>query len=83
MPIYEIQCESCGYTGEVLTMDSSSAVVCPDCGDSDAKKLMSATSSVTGCSPQVYPGPGDTACCGNAPTNAGCAGPGSCCGKGQ
>ncbi len=27
------------------------------------------------------PGPGDTSCCGSAPSEAGCAGPGSCCGK--
>ena len=83
MPIYEIQCERCGYTGEVLIMDSSSAVVCPSCGVSDAKKLMSATSSLTGRSPRAYPGPQDTTCCGNVPTEAGCAGPGSCCGKGH
>jgi hypothetical protein len=26
------------------------------------------------------PGHGDTSCCGSTPSEAGCAGPGSCCG---
>ena len=81
MPIYEIQCKNCGYTGEVLVLDNSSALICPVCSDPHTKKLMSATSSLTGRNPQAYPGPTDTACCGSRPQEAGCAGPGSCCGK--
>jgi hypothetical protein len=42
---------------------------------------MSATSSLTGKTGQPLPGPGDTGCCGQHPGHAGCAGPGSCCGK--
>ena len=83
MPIYEIFCENCGYTGEVLVLDSSSALICPACSGPNTKKLMSATSSLTGSNPQAYPGPLDTACCGSRPEEAGCAGPGSCCGKTQ
>jgi hypothetical protein len=43
--------------------------------------LMSTPSSLTGKTPQAVPGPGDTACCGRSVSEAGCAGPGSCCGK--
>ncbi|MEJ2102363.1 MAG: zinc ribbon domain-containing protein [Desulfobacterales bacterium] len=81
MPIYEINCKSCGFSGEVLVFNHSSPLVCPTCGASGPKKLMSATSSSTGRTPQSYPGPSDTTCCGNRPSEAGCAGPGSCCGK--
>ena len=81
MPIYEIYCEGCGFSGEVLVLSSASAMVCPACGASGIKKLMSTTSSLTGRTPQSYPGPSDTSCCGSRPSEAGCAGPGSCCGK--
>jgi hypothetical protein len=42
---------------------------------------MSATSSLTGHDGQKMPGSKDTTCCGSMPAQAGCAGPGSCCGK--
>jgi hypothetical protein len=45
------------------------------------KKLMSAHSSLSGSAAHAMPGPGDTVCCGSSPGHAGCAGPGSCCGK--
>jgi putative FmdB family regulatory protein len=83
MPIYDIQCQDCGYVGELLVVDSSSPMICPACGSRRPIKLMSATSSLTGRSAQKMPGPGDTACCGSKPGQAaGCAGPGSCCGRG-
>ena len=82
MPIYEIQCLDCDYTGEVLQVDRTVPVTCPACGSSNATKLMSATSSLTGRSGQQLPGPRDTGCCGSHPGEAvGCAGPGSCCGR--
>jgi putative FmdB family regulatory protein len=81
MPIYEIQCRSCGRIGEVLVTASHTPLVCPTCGGSDTAKVMSATSSLTGRTGTHLPGPGDTACCGQHPGQAGCAGPGSCCGK--
>jgi hypothetical protein len=40
-------------------------------------------SSLTGRTPKSHPGPGDTGCCGSHPGAAGCAGPGSCCGRTQ
>jgi putative FmdB family regulatory protein len=82
MPIYEIRCQDCDYTGEVLIIDSRAPMLCPSCGSQKTTKLMSATSRLTGHSGQELPGPGDTACCGNHPGEAtGCAGPGSCCGR--
>jgi len=82
MPIFEIQCTDCGYAGEVLIMERSAAMACPSCGSSKTTKLMSATSSMTGRNGSTLPGPQDTACCGSRPGEAaGCAGPGSCCGR--
>jgi hypothetical protein len=43
--------------------------------------MISKPSSLSGNSTSRFPGPGDTACCGSNPSEAGCAGPGSCCGK--
>jgi hypothetical protein len=42
---------------------------------------MSAHSTLSGPISGSMPVPGDTACCGSSPGHAGCAGPGSCCGK--
>jgi hypothetical protein len=36
---------------------------------------------MSGVAKNRMPGLGDTACCGKAPSEAGCAGPGSCCGR--
>jgi putative FmdB family regulatory protein len=82
MPIYEIKCQDCDYTGELLQVDSAAPIICPVCSSRNTAKLMSATSSLTGRSGQQLPGPQDTACCGSHPGQAaGCAGPGSCCGR--
>lgn len=81
MPIYEIHCSDCGYDGEVLVLGSEEKLECPECGGANTQKVMSPTSSLTGRTGQKLPGPGDTACCGSAPGHAGCAGPGSCCGR--
>ena len=43
MPIYEYRCESCGHELEALQKISDDAlVVCPDCGQTALKKLLSA-----------------------------------------
>ena len=81
MPIYEIVCGACGRAGEVLTLSGAEALVCPNCGSERTTKLMSPTSTMTGRESARLPGATDTACCGSAPGHAGCAGPGSCCGK--
>ena len=81
MPIYEIECLDCGYKGETIHLSHSSNPECPSCGTKNTKKQMSATSALTGKAGPSYPGPSDTTCCGSTPGQAGCAGPGSCCGK--
>jgi putative FmdB family regulatory protein len=82
MPIYDIKCQGCGRTSEVLVTGSEAALVCPECGGTDVAKLMSPSSSLSGREAQSYPGPNERACCGSTPSAAGCAGPGSCCGRG-
>lgn len=81
MPIYDIVCQCCGQENEVLITGSEGGLPCPACGSTDTLKRISPTSSLTGAARQSHPGPGDTACCGSTPSAAGCAGPGSCCGK--
>ena len=81
MPIHDISCSDCGYSGEVILTAASDKLACPECGSPKVAKLMSATSSLTGKTAQNLPGPGDHTCCGGAPGAGGCAGPGSCCGK--
>ena len=81
MPIYDVICRACGKKSEVLVISSSDQLICAACGSADTTRLMSATSSLTGRNAKDFPGPGDTACCGSTPSHAGCAGPGSCCGK--
>jgi putative FmdB family regulatory protein len=81
MPIYEIQCDTCGKTAEVLVVKQSESLKCPSCGSDRVQRVMSATSSLTGRAPQRFPGPKDTGCCGHSPAEAHCAGPGSCCGR--
>lgn len=81
MPIYEITCQVCNYQGEVIELSSNTALKCPACGSTQTEKIISPTSSLTGRTPQAIPGPADTACCGQSVADAGCSGPGSCCGK--
>jgi putative FmdB family regulatory protein len=81
MPIYDVICDQCGKGSEVLVTGSAESPVCPHCGGTRLRKLMSPTSSLTGRTGQALPGAGDTTCCGSHPGHAGCAGPGSCCGK--
>jgi putative FmdB family regulatory protein len=81
MPLYDIECLDCGHQGEVLVTSSGDKVACPSCGGTKTRRLMSAPSSLTGRASEGLPGPGDHSCCGSRPSEAGCAGPGSCCGK--
>jgi putative FmdB family regulatory protein len=80
MPIFDIHCPDCDYEGEVI-LTGGAVLACPVCGGTKAEKLMSPTSALSGKTPMRHPGPNDTACCGSSPQSAGCAGPGSCCGK--
>ena len=81
MPLYDYLCQDCGETSEILITASSERPQCRSCNSLNLKKMISAHSSLSGASVSSFPGPGDTACCGSNPTTAGCAGPGSCCGK--
>jgi putative FmdB family regulatory protein len=82
MPIFEIHCRQCGYRGELLVLAAADPLACPACRSAEVEKLMSPTSSLTGSTRQAMPGPRDHGCCGSRPGEAGCAGPGSCCGRG-
>jgi putative FmdB family regulatory protein len=83
MPLFEYLCLDCGRVSEVLVTSSQDKAECHDCGSQKLRKLLSTPSSLSGPNKKSMPGPGDTACCGYAPGQAvGCAGPGSCCGKG-
>jgi len=81
MPIFEFLCAECGAISEVLLASSVESPTCKTCGSVKLKKLLSATSSLSGVAKQGLPGSGDTSCCGSSSANAGCAGSGSCCGK--
>ena len=82
MPLFDFLCLDCGQNSEVLMPTSKEKPTCKSCGSSNVKKLLSAHSSMSGSSRDRMPGAGDTACCGSTPgQSAGCAGPGSCCGK--
>jgi len=81
MPIYEYLCLDCGKTSEILVVGSDDSPQCNSCKSHRLKKLLSAHSSMSGLLKNSVPGLGDTACCGSSPGDAGCAGPGSCCGR--
>ena len=81
MPLFDYQCLDCGKSSEILVINTNDSPLCKSCGSSKLKKLVSAHSSMSGPAKSKLPGPGDTSCCGSSPAEAGCAGPGSCCGK--
>jgi len=77
MPIFEYRCGKCEKTFEVLHLAGrDNEALCPDCGSSDIKKLISAPflpSSVG------RPANDDIGrCCSSNPGENGCAS-GSCC----
>ena len=81
MPLHDYLCLDCGGQSEVLITGSADAPHCGDCGGDNLRKLLSAPSSLSGTTGKSMPGRGDTTCCGTSPGHAGCAGPGSCCGR--
>ncbi len=81
MPLFDFLCVACGATSEVLISSSDDPPSCKACGSPNVRKLLSAPSSLSGAGRDRLPGAADTACCGSSPAHAGCAGPGSCCGK--
>lgn len=81
MPIFDYLCNDCHTQSEILVTGANDEPVCASCGSKNIKKMMSKPSSFSGPSTSRFPGLGDTSCCGSKPSEAGCAGPGSCCGK--
>ncbi|MFC1868645.1 zinc ribbon domain-containing protein [Thermodesulfobacteriota bacterium] len=81
MPLFDYLCLDCGKYSEILITTSRDHPQCQTCSSSNLKKMISLSSSLSGASMSKLPGPDDTACCGSNPTDASCAGPGSCCGK--
>ncbi|MEE4357895.1 MAG: zinc ribbon domain-containing protein [Desulfococcaceae bacterium] len=81
MPLFDYLCPECGKSAEFLLSSSDPVPPCPECGNPNMKKLLSAHASISGAAKHSLPGPGDTACCGSSPHQANCAGPGSCCGR--
>jgi len=81
MPMFDYICLDCRQISEVLITGSGDAPRCGSCGGDNLEKLLSVPSSLSGPPGNRMPGPGDTSCCGSTPSAAGCAGPGSCCGK--
>ncbi len=81
MPLFDYLCLDCKKSSEILVSGSNNQPHCTYCGSQNMKKQLSAHSSFSGDSKSSVPGPGDTTCCGSTPDHAGCAGPGSCCGK--
>ena len=77
MPLYEYHCRDCGKTVEILVTAGDDT----NCDSRKLDKLLSAPSSMSGVARNRLPGAGDTGCCGMSPTQASCAGPGSCCGR--
>ncbi|MDK2957725.1 MAG: hypothetical protein PWQ57_3223 [Desulfovibrionales bacterium] len=80
MPIYEYLCQDCATLYEEIVSESEDIPKCPHCGGTNGRKLLSASSSLTGKETPRTPGAGDTGCCGSSPGASGCI-PGSCCGR--
>ncbi|MFW6324421.1 MAG: FmdB family zinc ribbon protein [Desulfovibrionales bacterium] len=78
MPMYDIRCRSCGGESEVLVAHGE-LPTCPSCGKKDTEIMLSVSRVMT--KKNDLPGPNDHGCCGSRPSEAGCAGPGTCCGK--
>jgi putative FmdB family regulatory protein len=80
MPLFDFICSDCGEQSEILITSSSASPDCRSCGSSNLKKLLSIPSSLSGVGKPAMSEAGP-ACCGMNPGEAGCSGPGSCCGK--
>ncbi|MBU2646066.1 hypothetical protein KKI24_15275 [bacterium] len=81
MPIFEYSCNTCHERMEVLVSGSNIEPKCPACGSSDLKKELSVPSSLSGVSNGRMTSTDVGGCCGANPEQAGCPGPGSCCGR--
>ncbi|MDD4169590.1 MAG: zinc ribbon domain-containing protein [Desulfotomaculaceae bacterium] len=81
MPIFEYKCSQCEKIFEVLFLAGHDKnVVCPDCGSSELKKLISAPFLPSSVGRPANDDIGGC-CCNGIPGENGCS-PGSCCGQG-
>ena len=63
MPLYEYDCKTCGARFERLqSFADREAVVCPVCGGSDARRLLSVIGGMTGRAAPPAPVCGQGAC---------------------
>jgi len=81
MPLFEFNCLDCGAVSELLVSLSDSQPQCQQCGSTRMQKKLSVPSSLSGVAKNTVPTAKEHGCCGVSPSEAGCAGPGSCCGK--
>lgn len=81
MPIFEFLCDACGEEMELLVAGTDAKPSCTACGSTNLKKKLSVPSSLSGVGNGRMSSPEPVGCCGTNPEQAGCAGPGSCCGR--
>lgn len=80
MPIFEFKCNQCEKTFDLLFLagNSNNNAVCPDCGSTDLKKLISAPFLPSSVGKPANDDIGR--CCNGVPGENGCS-LGSCCGQ--
>lgn len=78
MPIFEYECSACGLVFEDVTLGQVEPV-CPNCA-AHTKRIVSASSTLTGKERGGLPDARGHGCCGERPKEKGCV-PGSCCGR--
>lgn len=76
MPIYEFVCEKCGHEFEELVSGKDTGCICPKCGTSKTRKLMSACvrnrGDRSGQSSGMSSGGGCAGCSGGNCASCGC-----------
>lgn len=80
MPLFDYVCADCGEVSELLMTRTDDVASCNACGSAEVHKLLSAHSSASGSRRGALPCGEGSPHCGTSPMEAGCPGPGSCCG---
>ncbi|XPV77323.1 MAG: FmdB family zinc ribbon protein [Desulfovibrio sp.] len=80
LPIFEYVCNQCEHQFEEIVSSQEAIPPCPECSSTSTRKLLSASSPLTGKTVGSVPDSHGTGCCGSNPGQKGCI-PGSCCGK--
>jgi putative FmdB family regulatory protein len=79
MPLFDFDCRDCGIQSEVLVLAPDDTPRCQHCGSTNLIKKLALPSSLSGIAKNRVPAMNEHGCCGVSPSEAGCAGPGSCC----